>query len=74
MAYNKKNYLQRIVEIQNITLEHTRKGITQKWVYVNVIYPRYLISMAAYYTYLSTPAKAELRKIREAEDRQGVLF
>ena len=71
MAYNKRNILQRICEIQRITLEHTSRGVTQKWVYDNVIFPRFLISQTTYYKYLATPAKRELREIRET---QAVLF
>lgn len=74
MAYTKKNYLQRIVDVQNITLEHTNRGVSQKWVYENIIYPRFYISNTTYYAYLATPAKAELRKIMEENNRQTVLF
>jgi len=70
MAYNRKNILQRMVKVQNITLEHTQRGITQEWVYNNIIYPRYDISRATYYAYLSTPAKMQLTKLREKEKEQ----
>ena len=36
MAYNRENYLKRIIEIQEIVLEHQQRGVTQKW-YENVI-------------------------------------
>lgn len=61
MAYNRKNYYKRIIEIQNITLEHTQKGVTQEWVYNNIIYPKYFISRATYYRYLSTNAKHAIK-------------
>ncbi len=63
MAYNRKNMLQRIIRIQEITLEHTSKGVTQKWVYENIIYPSYRISFKCYCNYLYTNAKGELNKI-----------
>lgn len=50
-------------DIQEITLEHTKRGVTQEWVYQNVIYPKYRISRTTYYSYLSTPARRELKKI-----------
>lgn len=59
------NRLRRIVEIQNITLEHTRRGITQRWVFDNIIYPRFFISERAYYRYLAYPAKKELKEAEE---------
>jgi hypothetical protein len=81
MAYNRENILTRIVEIQDITLEHTRRGVTQKWVYENVVFPRYHISYACYNNYLSVPAKTELKVLKEKKakekewrDRQMKLF
>ena len=74
MAYNRGNILKRMTEIQDITLEHTRRGVTQEWVYKNVIYPRFVISRATYYTYLSYPAKMELKRLEETEAAQLKLF
>lgn len=70
MGYNRRNILRRIVEIQNITLEHTRRGVSQKWVYENIIFPRFYLSPATYYNYLGINARAELKKIEEAEAKQ----
>ncbi|MEG2276653.1 MAG: hypothetical protein RSA53_05390 [Odoribacter sp.] len=70
MGYNRRNILRRIVEIQNITLEHTKRGVSQKWVYENVIFPRFYLSVATYYNYLDINARAELRKLEEAEAAQ----
>ena len=70
MGYNRRNILKRIIEVQNITLEHTKCGSTQKWVYENIIYPRFLISIANYNNYLAVNAKAELKKMDEAETAQ----
>jgi hypothetical protein len=73
MAYNRRNILTRISKIQEITLEHTRKGVTQEWVFKNVIYPNYTISRRTYYNWLGTPAKQELKKL-EAQPKQMCLF
>lgn len=67
MGYNRQNILKRIVEIQNITLEHTKCGVSQKWVYEHVVYPRFLISSSTYNGYLAVNAKAELKKLEEAD-------
>lgn len=72
MAYNKKNILTRIVDIQTITLDNTRRGVTQEWVYINIVYPQYRISRRTFYNYLSIPAK-KLLKERE-QNKQMVLF
>lgn len=70
MGYNRRNILKRIIEVQNITLKHTKRGVSQKWVYENIIFPRFYLSPATYYNYLSTNAKAELRKLEEADATQ----
>ncbi len=74
MGYNKRNKLERICEIQRITLEHTRRGVTQKWVYDNVIYPRFYISLSTFYEYLATPARRELGRLLDAETQQLSIF
>lgn len=70
MGYNRRNILKRIIEVQNITLEYTKRGVTQKWVYENIIFPRFYLSPATYYNYLAVNAKAELRKLEEADAAQ----
>lgn len=71
MAYNKNNLLLKMVEIQNITLEHTKRGVKQEWVYTNVIWPQYRVSRGTYYRYLAYPAKAELRQCNERKQKKG---
>ncbi len=63
MGINKKKFLKRVVEVQNIVLTCRNKGITQKWIFENVIYPRFLISYSTFNKYLARPAKRELRQL-----------
>jgi len=63
MSYNKRNLLLKIIDVQTIVLEHQRKGITQKWIYENVIYPKYLISRHTFYNWLGTNAKKEIKNV-----------
>ncbi len=77
MAYNRINILNRIIDIQNVTIEHTSRGVTQEWIYDHLIYPKYFISKSTYYTYLRCNAKAELKRIlakREESECQLTLF
>lgn len=74
MAYNRLNILKRIIDVQNITIEHTERGVTQQWVFENVIYPKYFISIGTYYNYLACNAKAELRRIEADKGKQLALF
>ncbi|OGX23347.1 MAG: hypothetical protein A3K54_00080 [Omnitrophica WOR_2 bacterium RBG_13_44_8] len=62
MAYSRTNYLERIVVIQNITLEYKEKGCSQEFIYRKMIKPNYNISRSTYYKYLAVAAKAELKK------------
>jgi hypothetical protein len=62
MAYSRNNFLNRIIEIQKITMEYKDKGSTQTWIYQNLIYPNYFISMRTFNSYLGTNAKKELAK------------
>lgn len=63
MAYNRRNLLTRMIDVQMIVLEHTSRGVTQEWVYRNEVYPKLRISRRTFYEYLGTPAKMELKKI-----------
>lgn len=74
MAYNVTNRLKRIVDIQNITLEHTAKGVTQEYVYQELIWPVYRISRRTYYSYLGYNAKAHLTRLRKEREKQLAMF
>lgn len=67
MAYHPNNKLQRIIAIQQITLEHSRRGVTQEWVYQNLIFPVYSISKRTYYNYLATNARRQVRQCQQLE-------
>jgi hypothetical protein len=63
MAYNSRNKLLKIISIQNLVLEHQKHGVTQKWVYDNIVYPTHLIAYGTFNRYLSYPAKRELKNL-----------
>jgi hypothetical protein len=74
MAYNQRNKLLRIIEIQNITLEHTKKGVSQVWIMDNLIKPRFFISESTYYNYLGINAKKLLAEYDRRRSEQLELF
>lgn len=74
MAYNKTNRLRRIVQIQDLVLEHKRRGVTQLWVYENIVWPQYRISISCFKEYLSINAKRELQRLKEQQDSLPTLF
>jgi len=65
MGYNRINLLTKVAEIQDIVLEHKKKGSTQIWIYKNIIQQRYFISYDTFNKYLSIPAKSKLKALRE---------
>ncbi|MDN5291783.1 MAG: hypothetical protein PWQ06_2022 [Anaerophaga sp.] len=68
MAYSRRYILQRIVSIQEITLEHTRRGVSQEYVYQNFIKPVYHISRRTFYRYLGEEfPRKQIREIRNKE-------
>lgn len=67
MAYNRRNILQRIIDIQTIYLQHKEQGVTGEYIYNRYIHPVYRISRKTFYSYLATNAKKELRDLDEGK-------
>lgn len=63
MGYNRKYLLEKIITIQNITLEETKKGKTQLYIYNNIIRPSFFISYSSYNKYLARNARRELKEL-----------
>ena len=74
MAYNQRNKLHKIVEIQTLTLEHTSRGVSQIWVYEHIISPRFFISLSTFNNYLSINAKKMLSEVEKEQSKQLTLF
>jgi len=68
MAYNKRNYLQKIIDIQNVYLEHKANGVTGEYIYQRYISNVYRISRGTFYRYLGINAK---RKIKEIDNENN---
>lgn len=70
MAYNKKNYYQRVIKIQEITqVQKHQYGLTYKEIYWQHIEPVFNICKKTYHNYLGVPAKRELKKILQNENK-----
>lgn len=78
MAYNNRNLLIRVIAIQELVLAGQKKGVTQKWIYDNEVYPRYFISYSTFNNYLAINAKRELemldRKVAEKKRQLSIEF
>lgn len=73
MAYNKKNYYKRVIEIQELTTQCRELGMTFTHIYDKYIKGHYHISKRTFDEYLGVPAERELKKLVE-KDTQLHLF
>ncbi len=77
MSYNRRNLLERIIDIQNIYKKHSKNfdgGCTDKHIFENIIKPIYRISRSCFYEYMRTPAEKELKQLEEESKNQLQLF
>lgn len=71
MSYTNRNILVKMVRVQDIVLEHKKRGVTQRFVYENIIKEQFVISYSTFNRWLSYPAKQELRRAsKKAPDNQ----
>lgn len=76
--YNRRNFLLRVIDIQNIYTEHHKRGCTDVYIYNTHIYPTYKIGRTTFYNYLAIPAVKELKileakMLREKEENKRQL-
>ncbi|TSE02808.1 hypothetical protein [Aquimarina algiphila] len=74
MAYNKKNYYKRVIEIQELTKEYQAIGLTNTKIFNEHIKDQYFICKRTFDEYLGVPAKRELNRLLEIEKQQFNLF
>lgn len=68
MAYNRRNLLKKILEIQEIYLQYTKEGVTATFIYDTYIRKKYHISQRTFESYLGVNAKMELKKLDDADN------
>ena len=73
MAYNRRNLLEKIIEIQNIVLELKRKDgdLFLKNIFWEHIQSKYKICYRTFHTYLDTNARKELRELEEKMNKKA---
>ena len=72
-GYNRKNFLLRVERVNEVYLEHARRGVFVEHIYRNHIKDQFLISRSTFFTYLSIPYKKELEELEEKENRNRQL-
>lgn len=74
MAFNRKNFLKRVIDTQEIYLEHCDSGLSNREIFKQFIEPCWIITERTFYKYLAIPAKRDLKRIEEIENSQKSLF
>jgi len=72
MAYNRKNYLNKVLKIQQITLEYRAQGLYFKEIYHKHIENQFNICKRTYDSYLGINAKKQLREFAEKENTNQI--
>lgn len=64
-GYNRRNFLLRVKDIQDIYTNYHTHGCTDKYIYQTHVYPTYKIGRTTFYNYLAIPAVKELKELEE---------
>lgn len=59
----RKNYLLRVEKVNEIYVEHSKRGVFVEHIYHNYIRDQFHISRSTFYSYLSVPYKKELEEL-----------
>ncbi len=74
MAYNSKNRLELIIDIQEIAKKWQKVGLNNKQIFIRHVKPIYKFSKRTFDEYLGIPAVRDLKKIKAEEALQFSLF
>lgn len=76
MAYNRENFLKKVLDVQIIALHYSSKGLFYKEIYHKYVEVQFRISKRTFDSYLGINARKELRELQEKkqENKQITLF
>lgn len=73
MAYNRKNFLTKVLKVQEIALYHNKQGLFFKEIYHLYIEKQFHISKRTFDTYLGINAKKELKELKANQEQNNQL-
>ena len=73
-GYNRRNFLLKVKKVNEIYLEHSKRGVFVEYIFRNYIKNQFFISRTTFYEYLSIPYLKELEELDVKESRQLNLF
>ena len=69
MAYNRKNFLTKVLKVQEIALYHNKQGLFFKEIYHLYIEKQFHISKRTFDTYLGINARKELKELKANQEQ-----
>jgi hypothetical protein len=73
MAYNRKNFLTKVLKVQEIALYHNKQGLFFKEIYHLYIEKQFHISKRTFDTYLGINARKELKELKANQEQNNQL-
>ena len=73
MAYNRKNFLTKVLKVQEIALYHNKQGLFFKEIYQLKIKKQFHISKRTFDTYLGINARKELKELKANQEQNNQL-
>jgi alpha-amylase/alpha-mannosidase (GH57 family) len=73
MAYNRENFLTRVLEIQELVLQYRKKGLFFKEIFHQHVEKQFHISKRTFDEYLGINAKKQLKELRETKNINNQL-
>ena len=73
MAYNRKNFLTKVLKVQEIALYHNKQGLFFKEIYHLYIEKQFHISKRTFDTYLRIKAKKKQKELKANQEQNNQL-
>ena len=73
MAYNRKNFLTKVLKVQEIALYHNKQGLFFKEIYYLYIEKQFHFSKRTFDTYLGINARKELKELKANQEQNNQL-
>ena len=73
MAYNRKNFLTKVLKVQEIALYHNKQGLFFKEIYHIYNEKQFHISKRTFDTYLGINARKELKELKANQEQNNQL-
>ncbi|MDR2009226.1 MAG: hypothetical protein LBQ22_01940 [Bacteroidales bacterium] len=74
MAFSRKFLLKRVKEVNEIYMNHSKRGLSNEYIYRNYIRNVFHISRSTFYEYLTIPYAKEIKEIENKEKEQPKSF